>query len=174
MEIQTNVAGTSVSATGPARQQRRNWAVSFEIILPRAADLSLHTDVGSISITDMKGTIRFAIGTGSVALAHLAGDVRGSINVGSVAVVLDGDRWDGETLAVKTNVGSIALNVPSVYSAHFSLSTNVGSIDAAALGARRDTSVGFKLGSNVTVDTGSGGATVAAETNVGGIAVQRI
>jgi len=136
--------------------------------------LSLHTNVGSISITDMQGAIRFAIGTGSVALTRLAGDVQGSTNVGGIFIVLDGDHWDGETLAVKTNVGGIQLNVPSPYSAHFSLSTNVGRIDAASLGSHPQASAGFKLGGSLTLDTGSGGATVAAETNVGGITVQRI
>ena len=173
-EIQTNVVGTSVLATGPARTPKRNWSVSFEIYLPRAADLSLHTSVGSIAITDVKGTIRFVGDVGSVALTRLAGDVQGSTNVGSFLIVLDRDRWDGETLAVKTKVGSIDLKVPSPYSAHFSLSTNIGRIDAAAIGGSMSGTAGFKLGGSVTVDTGSGGATIAVETNVGSIAVQRI
>jgi len=171
-EIQPNVVGTSVSVAAPARTSKRNWSVSFEILMPRAANLSLHTSVGSISIADMKGTIRFVAKTGSVSLDRLAGDVQGSTNVGSISIVLDGDHWDGDTLAVKTNVGSTALKVPAFYSAHFSLTTNIGKIDATALGAPTYIPTGFKLGGNVTLDTGSGGATIAAETNVGSIAVQ--
>ena len=173
-QIQINVAGGMVSADGPAPQSGWDWVVTFEIFVPRATDLSLNTKVGGVSITDVKGTIRFNVSTGGVSLVRLAGDVQGSTKVGGLYIVLDGDHWDGQTLAVNTKVGGIVYRVPAGYSAHFSLSTALGKIDASYLGAFPAPSSTFSLGSNLTFDAGSGGATIASETNVGGIVIQKI
>jgi hypothetical protein len=172
--IQINSAPGNVSAAGPAPQPRRTWSVTLEIFVPHAADLSLTTKVGGIVITDIKGTIRFGTDTGGVSLARLAGDVQGSTHVGGISIILDGDHWDGETLAVQTHVGGIDLKVPAAYSAHFTLSTGLGKIDASYLGAAPAPSHGFSLASSLTLDTGSGGSTIAAETGVGGIVVRGI
>jgi len=169
--IQVNVAGDQVMASGPS-QRGQNWSVTFEIFVPRAADLSLNTKLGGISITDVSGTIRFTAALGGVTLVRLAGDVAGSTGLGGISCVLDGDHWEGEGLAVKTGEGGIEFQAAANYSAHFVLSTGLGKIDASYLGGTVAPTNGFHLANELTFDAGSGGATIAAQTQLGGIAIR--
>jgi len=170
--IHINASPSNVSPDGPAQAKWQNWTVTFEIFVPHTANLTLNAKFGGIAITDVQGTIRFSGDMGGVTLVRLAGDVQGSTHMGGISIVLSGDHWDGEGLAAQANMGGIEVSVPNPYSAHFSLSTGMGKIDASYLGAGTAPSKGF--GGQLTFDAGSGGSTIALATKMGGIAFKGI
>ena len=172
-EVQATVVGNQVAAEGPGRGS--HWAVTFEIFVPHAIDLTVAAKVGGISIADVSGEIRFTAAMGGVSLKRLAGDAQGSTNMGGVAIELVGDHWDGKTLAVTTAMGGIDFHVPAGYSAHFTLSTSFGKINVQGLGTPAPTAgAGFGFSSALTFDAGSGGATISAGAHLGGIAIHEI
>jgi hypothetical protein len=164
--VVTEAAGV-VRSSGPVEDNTRQWSVAYEIYLPHAADLVLKAKVGAISIENVTGTIRCATSVGSLQLVSLGGAVQCATSVGSVSIALAGDHWDGSKLDVRTNVGSVELNVPANYSAHLELSTGLGSIvsDLPLPVVKNG------MGRTVSTDIGAGGATIHAATNVGSVTV---
>ena len=98
--------------------------------------------------------------------------MRGTTTNGGVHVELSGDRWDGETLDVRTTNGGVNVTIPENYSAHLETSTVNGGV-----------SVDFPLNvpltergrmpKDISVDIGSGGPTVRIMTTNRGLRVQR-
>jgi hypothetical protein len=163
----TESAGV-VRATGPGDNKNREWSVSYQIFLPRTADLTLTTNVGAIAIDGVTGKIRCGASVGALQLTSLAGDVGCATSVGAISIALAGDHWDGAKLDARTNVGAIELRVPANYSAHLELSTGLGSVASdVPLPVVKN-----GLARTVSADLGAGGATVAAATKVGAIVVK--
>ncbi len=161
--------GGVVRATGPLnRSNGHDWAVSYEIFLPHAADLTLRSNVGAITVDAVAGKIRCEANVGSLHLTSLAGDVECSTSVGAISLALAGDHWEGDGLNARTNVGGVELTLPAHYSAHLELSTGLGSVTTTApLPVRKK-----GLASSVSADLGAGGATISAATKVGGVSVK--
>jgi DUF4097 and DUF4098 domain-containing protein YvlB len=144
-------------------------SVSYEIFVPRHTDLSLEASNGGIAIADVNGRMEFTALNGGVVLKRVAGDVHGSTTNGGLMIELSGDRWDGETLDVKTTNGGIVLAVPDNYSAHLETSTVNGnlSIDFPV-------TVQGRITRELAVNLGAGGPTVRAVTTNGGIKIKRL
>jgi DUF4097 and DUF4098 domain-containing protein YvlB len=147
--------------------------VSFEVFVPRRADLSLETHNGGITISEVHGKIDFTALNGGVVLKKVGGAVRGSTTNGGVVVELSGDRWDGETLDVRTTNGGIVMSVPENYSAHLQTGTVNGGINVdfpvPGQGGERG-----ERSKQLAVNLGSGGATIKAMTTNGGVRVKRV
>jgi hypothetical protein len=169
--VTVDISPGQVSASGPQNGARENWSVSFQILLPRLADLSLTAGNGAISIGDVEGRIRFSAGNGAVELTRLGGDVEGQTGNGAMHIVLGGDHWSGQTLDVKTHVGALSIDVSHDYSAHIEASTILGTLSTNFPNTGW-TKVG--LGARVSFDDGAGGAMVRAATNIGAIRIERL
>jgi DUF4097 and DUF4098 domain-containing protein YvlB len=157
-----------ISAHGPESHHDYYWSVSFEIFVPRRSDLSLEAHNGGISIADVHGKLEFSAVNGGVVLKRVGGSVRGGTTNGGLVVELNGDRWDGEELDVKTTNGGIVMSVPENYSAHLETGTVNGnlSIDFPV-------TVQGKITRELAVNLGSGGPTIRAMTTNGGVRVKR-
>jgi len=83
-------------------------------------------------------------------------------------VELAGDRWDGETLDVRTMNGGVNMSVPENYSAHLQTGTVNGSITVDF-----PVTVQGRLTKELSLNLGSGGASVKAMTTNGGVRVKR-
>ena len=170
-QIRIETSGAKIFANGPDNRKDYNWQVSYEVFVPRRADLSLETHNGGISISEVNGKIDFTALNGGVVLRKLGGTVRGSTTNGGLVVELSGDRWDGETLDVRTTNGGIVMSVPENYSANLQTGTVNGGLDVdfpvnvPTNGARRS--------KQLAVNLGSGGAMVKAMTTNGGVRVKR-
>lgn len=153
----------------PANRKDYHWDVSYEIFAPRRSDLSLETHNGGISIADINGRIEFTGQNGGVVLRRVGGNVRGGTTNGGLLVELDGARWDGEELDVKTTNGGIVMSVPENYSAHLETRTVNGhlSIDFPV-------SVQGRITRELAVNLGAGGQTVRATTTNGGVKIKRL
>jgi DUF4097 and DUF4098 domain-containing protein YvlB len=168
-QIRIETGGTKIFATGPDNQRNYHWDVSYEVFVPRRSDVSIETHNGGIVIAEISGRIEFSAMNGGVVLKKVGGTVRGETTNGGLAIELTGDRWDGETLDVKTTNGGVVMSVPENYSAHLETGTVNGSINVDF-----PVSVQGRITRELAVNLGSGGATVRAMTTNGGVRIKRI
>jgi DUF4097 and DUF4098 domain-containing protein YvlB len=167
-QIQVNTSGGTINASGPESNKDRNWSVSFEVFVPRRADLNLKTYNGGISITGVEGNIQFHAMNGGVNLKHVGGEVVGDTTNGGLNIELAGDRWTGNKLDARTTNGGINITMPERYSAHFETATVNGRLNLDF-----PMTVRGELGRKLTTEIGSGGPTIHVETTNGGVNVKR-
>lgn len=169
-QVVVNTSGGNVQAQGPESVNNAGWAVSFEIFVPQATNLTVKTVNGGIKISDVRGTLRFEATNGGVHLARLAGDVSGSTVNGGVHLELAGSTWDGNRVEVTTRNGGINISVPENYSAHFQTETVNG-----ALHSDFPLTVQGELTShNHDFSLGGGGALIHVTTTNGGVKLNRL
>jgi DUF4097 and DUF4098 domain-containing protein YvlB len=168
-EIRIDTGGLKIHAEGPEQQHDFNWSVSFEVFVPRRTDLSLDAHNGGISIADVAGKIEFEAQNGGVVLRRVGGNVHGETTNGGIVVELNGDRWDGDTLDVKTTNGGVVMSVPENYSAHLETSTVNGNVSVDF-----PVTVQGRITKELSVNLGAGGPTVRATTTNGGVKLRRL
>jgi hypothetical protein len=167
-QVRIETSGAKIYAAGPETSRNIRWDVSYEVFVPRRSDLSLETHNGGISISEVNGRIDFSAMNGGVALRRVGGNVHGSTTNGGLVVELSGDRWDGETLDVKTTNGGVKMSVPENYSARLETGTVNGSINLDF-----PVTVSGRINKQLSVNLGAGGATVRAITTNGGVHISR-
>jgi hypothetical protein len=169
--VQVQASGGRVSASGPDRNDRREWwSVSYRINVPRKNDLDLNANNGGINITGVDGNVRFDTTNGGVRLTDMAGHVSGSTRNGGLTVNLGGDRWDGEGIDVQTSNGGVTLAVPEGYNAQLETRTTNG-------GFRSDIPITIQgelsTRRGISTQLGSGGPMVRVTTTNGGVKIAR-
>ena len=162
--VSIDSSGGQVRASGPESADNSWWSVSYEIFVPQNTDLSLKSHNGGLTVSDVRGQIRFEANNGGVRLKRVAGDVSGSTVNGGVNVELTGAAWDGRQLDVSTRNGGVTVLMPSHYSAHVQAETGNGGIHSdfpvAMAGNARARRLDFNLGSGgspIHITTGNGG-----------------
>jgi hypothetical protein len=167
-QIRVETSGAKIFASGPENRRDYNWNVSYEVFVPRRADLSLETTNGGIAIADVNGRIDFNAMNGGVVLKRVGGMVRGSTMNGGLVVELAGERWDGDSLDVSTTNGGVILSVPENYSANLQTGTVNGSVSVDF-----PITVQGRINKQIAVNLGSGGPMVKAMTTNGGVHLKR-
>ena len=167
-QILIETGGSRIHAAGPDQRRDLNWSVSFEILVPRRSDLSLEAHNGGIAIAEVNGRIEFNCVNGGVVLRRVGGRVHGGTTNGGLVVELAGDRWDGEELDVRTTNGGVIMSVPENYSAHLETGTVNGNVSVDF-----PVTVQGRITRELSVNLGSGGATVRAMTTNGGVRLRR-
>ncbi len=167
-QVQVEISGTNIRSNGPSTQGRKGWAVSFEVFVPSKSDVTLKAHNGSVRVSDVRGRIEFDTTNGSVRLAHVAGYVHGATTNGSVQVELDGQRWDGEGLDVRTTNGSVRVMVPANYSARLETRTVNGGLNFDF-----PVTVQGKIDRELNTDLGSGGPPIRVATTNGSVSIRR-
>lgn len=168
-QIRIETGGSKIFASGPESRKNYHWDVSYEVFVPRRADLSVETHNGGIAIADVNGRIDFTALNGGVVLKKVGGAVRGSTTNGGLVIELGGDRWDGESLDVSTTNGGVVMSVPENYSAHLETGTVNGSVSVDF-----PVTVQGRISKQIALNLGSGGAMVKATTTNGGVRLKRI
>jgi DUF4097 and DUF4098 domain-containing protein YvlB len=167
-QIRIETSGAKIYASGPETRKDYQWAVSYEVFVPRRSDLSLETHNGGIAIADVNGRIDFTAVNGGVVLKRVGGAVRGATTNGGLVIQLSGDRWEGESLDVSTTNGGIVMSVPENYSANLQTGTVNGSVSTDF-----PITVQGRINKQIALNLGSGGATVKAMTTNGGVHLKR-
>ena len=167
-QIRIETGGSKIFASGPESRRDYHWSVSYEVFVPRRADLSVETKNGGISIADVNGKIDFSALNGGVALKRVGGMVRGSTTNGGLMIELAGDRWDGDSLDVSTTNGGVTMSIPENYSAHLQTGTVNGGINIDF-----PVTVQGQITKALNVNLGAGGPMVKAYTTNGGVHVRR-
>jgi hypothetical protein len=167
-DVRVVANGGRLSADGPDTGRRESWGVSWELMVPHSTDLDLETHNGGITISDVRGRIRFDALNGGVHLSGTAGDVVGHTTNGGLHVELDGDGWDGLGLDVETTNGGVTVSIPRNYSAQLETRTVNGGINVDF-----PVTVQGRIGRSLDVRLGEGGRTVRAVTTNGGVRIVR-
>ena len=165
-QVRIETSGAKIFANGPDTRRDYHWDVSYEVFVPRRTDLSLETHNGGIAIADVNGRIDFNAVNGGVVLKRVGGAVRGETTNGGLVIELSGDRWDGESMDVSTTNGGVIMSVPENYSAHLETGTVNG-------GVNTDFPVTGRITKQISLNLGSGGATVRAMTTNGGVTLRK-
>ena len=168
-QIRIETSGAKIFANGPENRKDYHWSVSYEVFVPRRADLSIETQNGGIAIADVNGRIDFTALNGGVVLKRVGGAVHGSTTNGGLVIELTGDRWDGESLDVSTTNGGVIMSVPENYSAQLQTGTVNGSVSVDF-----PVTVQGRLNKQIALNLGSGGAMVKAMTTNGGVHLKRV
>lgn len=167
--VRVDTSAGQITASGPEQTKGNGgWSVSYEVFVPRQADLTLKAHNGGISISDVRGTIQFTATNGGVTLKRLAGDVQGTTSNGGLTIELAGTRWDGNKLDARTTNGGINITIPENYSAHFETATTNGNLNL-----NFPMTVRGEIGHNLSTDIGGGGPTIHVETTNGGVNVKK-
>ncbi len=167
-QVRIETSGAKIFASGPDSRRDYHWDVSYEVFVPRRADLSIETQNGGIAIAEVNGRIEFTALNGGVVLKRVGGAVRGSTTNGGLVIELAGDRWDGDSLDVSTTNGGVILSVPENYSAHLQTGTVNGSVNVDF-----PVTVQGRITKQVALNLGSGGASIKAMTTNGGVHLKR-
>jgi DUF4097 and DUF4098 domain-containing protein YvlB len=165
-QIRVDTSAGHVLANGPNAGNDHHWAVSYEIFVPRNANLDLITQNGGVHVSDVHGTLAFSAVNGGVHLAQVGGSVKGKTVNGGLHIELSGSAWEGQGMEVQTTNGGVHLAVPANYSAHLEASTVNGGMHVEIPGAPR-TSKTHQLSTNL----GSGGSPLKVTTTNGGVHV---
>jgi len=161
--------GGTIHPEGPDTSGRNsNWAVSFELDVPRTAMMTLNAHNGGISIDDFQGTAKFHAVNGGVTLRNVSGDIRGETVNGGVTVDLTGDHWNGAGLDVETRNGGIRMTLPEQYSASLETATTNGRINVDF-----PVTVQGRITRSLTTTLGAGGAKLRAVTTNGGVTIRK-
>ena len=168
-QVSIDSSGGQVRAIGPESANNSWWSVSYEIFVPQTTDVTMQTVNGGITISDVRGQIRFKATNGGVHLSRVAGDVSGETVNGGVQVELAGPIFDGRQLDVSSHNGGVTLTVPSNYSAHIQAETRVGRIQSDF----PMTMTGDLTSHRLEFELGSGGPLIHVATTNGGVRLKR-
>lgn len=168
-QIQIEVTPTSVRANGPATDERNQWYVSFDVILPRGSEVSATTRNGGIYLEGLNGKVDASAENGPVSIFEMAGDVTGRTRNGPVIAELRGTKWDGAGLDLQTTNGPVTVSIASGYNAHVETGTVNGPmvIDFPV-------TVQGRITKHFSFDVGKGGAPVRAVTTNGPLIVRKL
>jgi hypothetical protein len=169
-QVSIDSGGGQVRSIGPESLDNSWWSVSYEIFVPQATDLNIHLHNGGVTISDVRGQIRFDAHNGAVSLKRVAGDVGGETHNGEIQVELMGSLWEGRQLEVGTHNGGIIVAMPTGYSAHVQAETERGGIQSdfplTVTGELRPR----QLDTNI----GSGGSLIHLTTHNGEVMLKRV
>ena len=168
--INITASSGEIRADGPDTEDRRSWSVSYEVWAPRRTALALKAMNGGISVDGVHSQMTLETMNGGLTLSDIQGDVKGSTMNGGITVDLNGDRWQGGGLDLKTMNGGIKLAMPAAYSAQLETSTVNGGLD---LGIPVSVDRAGRQNRQMTAMLGSGGATIRAVTTNGGVSIVR-
>jgi len=168
-QIQVEVTPTSVRANGPSTDDRRQWYVSFDVILPRGSEVAATTRNGGIYLEGLNGKVDAQAENGPVSIFQMGGDVTGRTENGPVIAELRGTKWDGAGLDLQTTNGPVTLSIASGYNAHVETGTVNGPmvIDFPV-------TVQGRITRRLSFDVGKGGAPVRAVTTNGPLVVRKL
>jgi DUF4097 and DUF4098 domain-containing protein YvlB len=162
-------SGGQVRATGPEQAGNSWWSVSYEIFVPQVTDLTLKTNNGGITVSDVRGQIHFDANNGGVHLKRVVGDVSGATVNGGIQVELAGAGFDGRQMELSTHNGGVTVAMPAQYSARIQAETGMGRISSDFPVPLNLNDRSRKLDFNV----GAGGPPIHITTGNGSIRLKR-
>lgn len=178
-ETEVRVDGQSVRTRLPERDRdEKGWAsVSYEVRVPRDADLDLSTVNGGISVAGVTGSLSLNSVNGGLALARVGGAIDGETVNGPVTVELNDAPSRG--LRLETTNGPVTLVVPEGLSAEVDAETNMGPVRIDGLPLEdeacedRDTRYSPCMSGRVIGTLGRGGPALRLRTTNGPISLKR-
>jgi hypothetical protein len=167
-QVKINVTPTQIGADGPDQTNHRNWYVSFDVIVPRAAAVIARTENGGVWLEGLSGRSEAHAHNGPLSVHQMSGEVIGRTQNGPVIAELTGSKWQGAGLDLQTQNGPVNLTIPEGYNAHLETGTVNGPM-------RIDfpVTVQGQINRRLSLDLGKGGPPIRVVTTNGPVVVQR-
>ena len=166
--ISITITNGNIRADGPESHRGASWSVSFDVLVPRASDLSITAHNGPVAIKSVHGKIQLSAVNGPMDIDDAGGDVHGHTTNGPLAVYLTGKSWDGQGLDAYTTNGPVVIRIPASYSAHLETGTSNGPMSIGI-----PITIQGMVKRHLETDLGSGGPTVRAMTTNGPLVIER-
>jgi hypothetical protein len=126
--VETNNNNVVIKIDKPAAIKSEWYAVEYTIEVTPDISLEYKTDVGSATISNIKGDIAVSCDVGSITCENALGKANLKVNVGNVRLVYVEDANIAVNANLSTDVGNIHFKGPKNMSAKFDVKTDVGSI----------------------------------------------
>jgi hypothetical protein len=171
-DLKIEVAGGAVRVTGGRSPYGRhqNWGVMFIVRVPRRTDLTLSTENGPLSVTDVSGRMDLQTHNGPLSLSGVGGDVHASAQNGPLMVELLGTKWEGTGLDAETMNGPADLEIPDNYNAKIEFGTVNGPMD---VGFPMTVTINGRVKDRISTTLGNGGPPIRVVTTNGPMTVRR-
>ena len=170
--LKIEAAGGVVRVTGGRGSSGRhqNWGVMFVVRVPRRTDLTLSTENGPLSVTDVSGRMDLQTHNGPLLLSGVGGDVHASAQNGPLTVELLGTKWEGTGLDAETMNGPADLQIPDNYNAKIEFGTVNGPMD---VGFPMTVTINGRVKDRISTTLGNGGPPIRVVTTNGPMTVRR-
>ena len=171
-DIKIEAAGGVVRVSGVRSSSGRhqNWGVTFIVMVPRKTDLTLSTENGPLSVSDVTGAMELETHNGPLSLSGVGGDVHASAQNGPLMVDLIGTKWEGAGLDAQTQNGPADLRIPDNYNAKIEFGTVNGPMD---VGFPMTVTISGRVKDRISTTLGSGGPPIRVVTTNGPMTVRR-
>lgn len=171
-DIKIEAANGLVRVTGGRGPSGRhqNWGVIFIVKVPRRTDLTLSTENGPLSVTDVAGTMDLQTQNGPLSLSGVGGDVHATAQNGPLMVELLGTKWEGTGLDARTQNGPAELQIPDNYNAKIEFGTVNGPMD---VGFPMTVTISGRVKDRISTTLGNGGPPIRVVTTNGPMTVRR-
>ena len=171
-EIKIEASNGVIRATGGRAPTGRHqgWSVSFIVMVPRRTNLTLSTENGPLSVSDVAGRMDLQTQNGPLSLSGVGGDVHASAQNGPLTVELLGTRWEGTGLDAETQNGPADLLIPDNYNAKIEFGTVNGPMD---VGFPMTVTINGRVKDRISTTLGSGGPPVRVVTTNGPMTVRK-
>lgn len=157
-----------ISADESSSERRSGWSVSYDISVPRRADLDLRTHNGGIRVEGVNGRVELEALNGGVSIRDVQGELRGGTTNGGVILWLDGDRWIGPGVDLETTNGGVTVMIPERYNARLETGTVNGGLNVDF-----PITVQGMIGRRLSTTLGAGGPLIRVRTTNGGVTLRR-
>lgn len=171
-DIKIEASNGVVRATGGRGPYGRhqNWSIYFVVMVPRRTDLTLSTQNGPLSVSDVAGSMNLETQNGPLSLSGVGGDVHASAQNGPLTVELLGTRWEGTGLDAQSQNGPAELEIPDNYNAKIDFGTVNGPMD---VGFPMTVTISGRVKDRISTTLGSGGPPIRVVTTNGPMTVRR-
>jgi hypothetical protein len=169
IKIETS-AGVIRATGGGSSSRNQNWSVYFIVMVPKRTDLTLATENGPLSVSDVAGRMDLQTQNGPLSLSGVGGDVHASAENGPLMVELLGSKWDGVGLDARTQNGPADLRIPDNYNAKIEFGTVNGPMD---VGFPMTVTISGRVKDRISTTLGSGGPPIRVVTTNGPMTVRR-
>ena len=172
-DIKIETANGVVRATGGPGPfgRHQNWSVYFVVMVPRRTDLTLSTQNGPLSVSDVAGRMSLETQNGPLSLSGVGGDVHASAQNGPpLTVELLGTRWEEAGLDAESQNGPADLSIPDNYNAKIEFGTVNGPMDVAF---PMTVTINGRVKDRISTTLGSGGPPIRVVTTNGPMTVRK-
>ncbi len=152
--------------------EQAKYSVSYEVLVPRSANLKLTAYNGGIGISSVQGNLEFETHNGGVSLSDVGGNVKGSTRNGGISVKLGGDRWKGAGLDVETRNGGVNLSLPVNYAAQIETGTVNGGLRSDFKELQPEEKGRWQRNKQINASLNGGGPKIRVITTNGGINIK--
>lgn len=188
MVISGDADGLEVKTTYPSSAGNLRFTMSYEILLPREAQVSLHTTNGSIEVRGVKGTVEAESINGHITFRDISGAVHarttnGRINLDGITGGIEARSVNGRIsgglaalpatgadVKCRTINGRISLGVPRDANFELDIQTRSGRVSSDFKLTRAKTQKPKRLEGTV----GTGGPLISLRTTNGSVQVEAI